>query len=300
MALQAVYFPGRPDWFHAALVLGSRMALAAVIWGCVLAGRLRRMTRLEVVQGSLLGVWGAAGMIFQTHAQQTIPASTSAFFTQFTSVFIPAWIAWTSRRAPSVRVVCASGLVIFGCGMLSGVDWGGMGFGLGEWETVGAALFFTGQILVLERDDFRGNGMDRVALVMFGVKALIFWAVVGWGEWVTGFPKGSWGGIGSQPGMWVMLGVLTLCSTLFGYATMIAWQPRVSSVQAGLIYASEPVFATVWALFLPGWYSVLSGITYANEVIGGAFVVGALAIVAANVLIALQVKPDAAPPGGVL
>jgi hypothetical protein len=28
--------------------------------------------------------------------------------------------------------------------------------------------------------------------------------------------------------------------------------------------------------------------------------VGALAIVAANVLIALQVKPDAAPPGGVL
>jgi drug/metabolite transporter (DMT)-like permease len=300
MALQAVYFPGRPDWFHAALVLGSRMALAAVIWGCVLAGRLRRMTRLEVVQGSLLGVWGAAGMIFQTHAQQTIPASTSAFFTQFTSVFIPAWIAWTSRRAPSVRVVCASGLVIFGCGMLSGVDWGGMGFGVGEWETVGAALFFTGQILVLERDDFRGNGMDRVALVMFGVKALIFWAVVGWGEWVTGFPKGSWGGIGSQLGMWVMLGVLTLCSTLFGYATMIAWQPRVSSVQAGLIYASEPVFATVWALFLPSWYSALSGITYANEVIGGAFVVGALAIVAANVLIALQVKPDAAPPGGVL
>ena len=300
MALQAVYFPGRPDWFHAALVLGSRMALAAVIWGCVLAGRLREMTRLEVVQGSLLGVWGAAGMILQTHAQQTIPASTSAFFTQFTSVFIPAWIAWTSRRVPSVRVVCASGLVIFGCGMLSGVDWGGMGFGLGEWETVGAALFFTGQILVLERDDFRGNGMDRVALVMFGVKALIFWAVVGWGEWVTGFPKGSWGGIGSQLGMWVMLGVLTLCSTLFGYATMIAWQPRVSSVQAGLIYASEPVFATVWALFLPSWYSALSGITYANEVIGGAFVVGALAIVAANVLIALQVKPDAAPPGGVL
>ena len=67
-----------------------------------------------------------------------------------------------------------------------------------------------------------------------------------------------------------------------------------------MIYASEPVFATVWALFLPGWYSALSGITYANEVIGGAFVVGALAIVVANVLIALQVKPDAAPSGGVL
>lgn len=300
MALQAVFLPGRPDWFHAALVLGSRMALAAVIWACVLAGRLGGMTRLEVVQGSLLGVWGAAGMILQTHAQQVIPASTSAFFTQFTSVFIPAWVAWKSRQFPSVRVVGASGLVIFGCGMLSGVDWGGIGFGVGEWETVAAALFFTGQILVLERDDFRGNGMDRVALVMFGVKALIFWGVVGWGEWAVGFAAGNWAGLCGQSGMWVMLGILTVCSTLFGYATMIAWQPRVSPVQAGLIYASEPVFATVWALFLPGWYSVLSGIAYANEVIGMAFGVGALAIVAANVLIALQAKPEVAPPGGVL
>jgi drug/metabolite transporter (DMT)-like permease len=300
MALQAVYLPGRPDWFHAALVLGSRMALAALIWACVLAGRLRGMTRLEVVQGSLLGVWGAAGMILQTHAQQVIPASTSAFFTQFTSVFIPAWVAWKSRQFPSVRVVGASGLVIFGCGMLSDVDWGGIGFGVGEWETVAAALFFTGQILVLERDDFRGNGMDRVALVMFGVKALIFWGVVGWGELAVGFAAGNWAGLCGQSGMWVMLGILTVCSTLFGYATMIAWQPRVSPVQAGLIYASEPVFATVWALFLPGWYSVVSGIAYANEVTGMAFGVGALAIVAANVLIALQAKPEVAPPGGVL
>jgi hypothetical protein len=51
---------------------------------------------------------------------------------------------------------------------------------------------------------------------------------------------------------------------------------------------------------LPGWYSVVSGIAYANEVTGMAFGVGALAIVAANVLIALQAKPEVAPPGGVL
>ena len=298
MSLQAAHLPGRPDWFHAALVLCARMTLAGVIWGGVIGRRATGICRSEITQGALLGVWGAVGMILQTHAQQRIPASTSAFFTQFTSVFIPAWLAWTTRRWPSFRVVGASGLVVFGCGVLSGVDWRGIGFGLGEWETVAAALFFTGQILVLERESYRGNSMERVALVMFFVKALIFGGVVVCGQITLDESTGDFLDLFLDRGMVVMLGVLTLCSTVFGYATMITWQPRVSPVQAGLIYASEPVFATLWALFLPGWYSLISGISYANEVIGGAFLLGAAAIVAANVLIALQSREDASPPGG--
>jgi hypothetical protein len=71
----------------------------------------------------------------------------------------------------------------------------------------------------------------------------------------------------------------------------------VSSVQAGLIYATEPVFATVWALFLPGWFSGLAGIQYENEVLGGAFFLGAFAILLANVLAATQPQQSAGGSG---
>jgi drug/metabolite transporter (DMT)-like permease len=229
-------------------------------------------------------------MILQTDAQTRIAASTSAFFTQFTSVFIPVWVALVSRRAPSLRVVCASGLVVLGCALLSGVQWSRLGFGLGEWETILAAALFSGQILCLEKDGFRRNDMRRVAVIMFAVKAVVLFPLVLGARSEAGAAGADcgWMSLYGSPSIWVMLGLLTLFSTVYGYSTMTQWQRHVSPVQAGLIYATEPVFATLWALFLPGWFSRLSGISYANESLGLSFVGGALAILCANALIILQ------------
>ena len=88
--------------------------------------------------------------------------------------------------------------------------------------------------------------------------------------------------------------ILTLFCTTYAYATMVRWQPHVTSTQAGLIYATEPVFATLWALFLPGWFSALAGIAYANEHLTPPFYLGALLILAANAVIILA--PQAPKP----
>ena len=72
--------------------------------------------------------------------------------------------------------------------------------------------------------------------------------------------------------------------------TMNHWQPRVTSTQAGLIYATEPVFASAWALFLPGWYSGFAGIAYANERLTWQLFAGGGLILIANLL--LIARPD--------
>ena len=77
---------------------------------------------------------------------------------------------------------------------------------------------------------------------------------------------GSFAVLGNVPVVTLTL-VLSLACTVYAYGTMTRWQPHVSSTQAGLIYATEPVFASAWALFLPGWYSALAGIHYPNEVL---------------------------------
>jgi drug/metabolite transporter (DMT)-like permease len=71
---------------------------------------------------------------------------------------------------------------------------------------------------------------------------------------------------------------------------MTHWQPRVTSTQAGLIYATEPVFASAWALFLPGWYSGFVGIRYANEHLSWQLFAGGGLILVANLL--LIARPD--------
>ena len=288
MMAQGVLLPGRPDWFHAAFVLMNRMVMSTIVMALLLRGRLRGLTRRECVQGLQLGLFGGLGMLLQTDAQNYIAASTSAFFTQFTSVFVPIYVAIHGRRLPSVAVVFAAGLVVAGCAVLSGVEFGKIHLGRGEWETILSAMLFTGQIITLERPVFHGNDMRRTATVMFAVKGALLAPLV-----FAGGASGIFKAYTSAPVMIITV-ILTLFCTTYAYATMVRWQPHVTSTQAGLIYATEPVFATLWALFLPGWFSALAGIAYANEHLTAPFYLGALLILAANAVIILA--PQAPKP----
>ncbi len=284
MQAQAVAAPGHAEWFHAALILFNRMLLATIIMLALLGARRRGFTRLELRQGLELGLFGGLGMLLQTDAQNYIAASTSAFFTQFTCVFVPLTVALRSRRMPSLLVVTACLLVMAGCVMLSGVELGKIRLGRGEWETIVGAALFTGQILCLERVRFHGNDSGRSSTVMFSVKGALLAIFV--------FAGGSISAahIYTSSAVLVLTSLLATVCTVYAYYTMTHWQPRVTSTQAGLIYATEPVFASAWALFLPGWYSGFAGIGYANEHLSWQLFVGGGLILVANLL--LIARPD--------
>jgi drug/metabolite transporter (DMT)-like permease len=279
MLAQSALLPGRPDWFHAAFILMNRMLISVLAMMILFRGQMRGFQRSEWIQGIQLGLFGGLGMLLQTDAQHHIAASTSAFFTQFTSVFVPIYVAIHGRRFPSWAVVIAAGLVVAGCAVLSGVELGNVHLGRGEWETILSAMLFTGQIVTLERPVFQQNDMRRTATIMFGVKGVLLLPLV-----VAGGGSAALQAYGSWPVMAITI-VLALFCTTYAYATMVRWQPHVTSTQAGLIYATEPIFATLWALFLPGWFSALAGIVYANEHLTSQFYVGAALIFAANVAI---------------
>ena len=291
MLAQSLVIPGREEWFHSALILFVRMTLATLIMGLFYPREMRRTGKSELHQGVLLGVFGGLGMLLQTDAQHVMPASTSAFFTQFTCIFVPVVLALKNRAWPTSRVVTSCVLVLAGCAILSGFSAEGLTFGRGEWETIGAAALFTGQILVLEMGAFRANEMRATATIMFATKALVLLPVLVLGGGAHGGHAGG-GALALQIAsafctgpVLLMTGLLTCFSTVYGYATMTRWQPLVSPVQAGLIYATEPVFATLWALFLPAWFSRISGVSYPNESLTGPFYLGALLILGANLLL---------------
>ena len=291
MQAQMIAAPGHAEWFHAALILFNRMLLATLIMFVLLGARRRGFTWLEVRQGIELGLFGGLGMLLQTDAQNYIAASTSAFFTQFTCVFVPLTVALRSRRMPSPLVITACVLVMAGCAVLSGVEFGKIRLGRGEWETIVGAALFTGQILCLERVRFHGNDSRRSATVMFAVKGALLATFVIAGCMPTETrPEVTFHHIYASPGVLVLTPLLVVFCTVYAYTTMNHWQPRVTSTQAGLIYATEPVFASAWALFLPGWFSGFAGIAYANEHLTWQLFAGGGLILAANLL--LIARPD--------
>ena len=96
------------------------------------------------------------------------------------------------------------------------------------------------------------------------------------------FPHGAWLGCTAA---------LALACTIGAFSIMVAFQPRITATEAGLIYCIEPIFASALALFLPGWLSAWAGINYPDETATWTLLLGGGLITAANVI--LQLRPPA-------
>ncbi|MBI3414542.1 MAG: DMT family transporter [Verrucomicrobia bacterium] len=281
---QKVLLPASNTWFVAALCVSVRFAVAALIMAVICRKTFRRITRSEIWQGLGLAVFAAAGLVFQMDGLAYTSASTSAFLTQCQCVIIPAWLALRHRAWPSPPVIVGCGLAVAGVAVLADLDWRTLRLGRGELETIIASIIFTGQILWLQRAKFRDNHADHFSLIMFGAMALLC-APIAW--WTQAAP-GDWLIAYSTPATIGWLGVLVIFCTLGAYRIMNHWQPHLTATQAGLIYCVEPVFASVFALFLPGCFSRWSGIDYTNEQLTASLLIGGGLITAANLIVQQQ------------
>lgn len=285
--LQAPLLPGSSSWFIASMSISIRFGLAALIMLLVCAKSLRQITRLELWEGLGLGVFASAGLIFQMDGLAYTSASTSAFLTQFYCLLIPLILAVRERCWPSGRVVVSSLMVIAGVAVLSEINPRDFHLGRGELETLIGSTIFTGQILWLQRSKFAQNNVNHFTLVMFAVIALTSLPVM----LATGGKSDDWLAAWHSTPALVLMGILTVFCTLGGYVLMNYWQPLLTATQAGLLYCLEPVFASLFALFLPGWFSAFAGIAYANEKPTLGLLLGGGLITAANALIQLQPAP---------
>jgi len=274
-------------WFSTLYTVAPRFLLASIILMFWLGPGFWRVTVGERKQGVIMGLFSTAGMFFQNDGLQYTAASTSAFLTQFYAILIPIWLAIRSRRNPGGRVWLSSLLVLAGVAILGRFDWTAMHLGRGEWETLLASGFFMGQILWLEKKEFSANRPLQLTLVMFATQTVLFWIAAFATAPSLGALMVPW-----TSGTWLALTlVLAVVCTVGAYFLMNTWQPKITAIEAGLVYCVEPIFGTVMAWYLPAIISTWAGIHYANESASWMLFVGGGLITAANVLI--QLRPPA-------
>ena len=283
--------PGRSSWFFSALCVSYRFGAAGAIMLLVSLPTLRQMTRSELAQGIGLGLFGGLGLLLQMDGLAHTSASTSAFLTQCYCLILPLWAAARDRRWPAPRIFGSSALVLAGVAVLAQVDWCHFHLGRGEVETILASVIFTGQILWLERPRFAANKVTHFSLVMFVVMALVCVPVaVG-----TTQEAGDWLRAYSTLPTLGFLAILVVGCTLGAYLLMNHWQRHVGATLAGLLYCIEPIFASVFALFLPAWFSAWAGVNYLNEFVTTNLLVGGGLITVANILVQLPATSPARP-----
>lgn len=289
-SLSGVFLPGAGSWFVTAMAVAPRYAIATALLLLLGLRRGARPTADEVRQGLGIGVFAAAGTLLQTDALPLTAASTSAFLTQFSAILIPAGLALRRRRNPGALVWACCALVIIGVGVLGHFDVRTLRLGRGEWETLLCSVFFTGQIVWVGRRRYAGNRPGQVTLVMFAVQGAAFAALTAATAPSPGALLVPW-----ESPRWVALTLaLTLICTIGAFSIMTRWQPRITATEAGLIYCVEPIFASVFALFLPAMLSSGTAVSYPNERATASLLVGGGLITLANVLIQVAVAPGRA------
>ena len=289
---QQALLPDVGTWFVASLCTVYRFAAAALILLMFSLRTLGRITREELQQGIGLGLFGGGGILLQVDGLAHTSASTSAFLTQCYCVIIPIWVAARQRRWPSASVLLGCALVVVGVAALANLDWHKFHLRRGELETVLASVLFTGQILWLERPRFAANNVKHFSLLMFMTMSLLCLPVA---LLTTRRPADWLHAYGSMPAL-AFLGILVLLCTCGGYLMMNHWQRHVTATEAGLIYCVEPVFASVFAWFLPGWFSSWTAVEYANENPTLNLLIGGGLITAANIIVQVPVRSSVSRP----
>ncbi len=205
--------------------------------------------------GLLLGVWLIAGYGTQTIALASTSANRAAFITALSVVLVPLWQALVARRRLAATLWGAVALAVAGLALLS---WEGGQLVTGDLWALACAVTYAGFILSLERTSRHHQALHYTLAQLLWVTLLaLAWLLLARAPLLP--THGSWGPL-------LYLGAAATAVTTLAQTLGQRW---VSAAEASVIYALEPVSASIFSYFLLGERVYLRGL------IGGAMVVGA-------------------------
>ncbi|MGH7681703.1 MAG: DMT family transporter [Candidatus Eiseniibacteriota bacterium] len=245
---------------HPVELMAVRFSIAAIVLIAVYWRRLVPIGRQWLRDGAWLGCWLAVGYLTQVIGLATITASRSAFITSTYIIFTPFLAIPFGAARPGLGDILGVALAFGGISLFSSDA--GFSLSSGELWTLGCALCFGIQIVIT---NIVAKKSDPIALsvVQVVVAALIGWAcVLGRGGFHTPLQQVPWG----------VLVYLALVATAVVILIQTWALARTTPVKAALIFSTEPIFATIFAV------SFFGETMSRREVLGGVLIITAVIV----------------------
>lgn len=260
-----------------------RFGIAALCFGLLFAGHLRRTSRREIIQGALLGLCSFAGISFYVSGLVFTQASKAGFISGLYLVFTPLLGFLLFRVRPTRDHLTGLAIAIGGFALLS-FPQSGEPFNWGDILILLAAVAWAGHIAATSAFASESSVKTLAAVQVFTVAALstAVWFVLSRIAHVA--MEAS-----SKNTMDLKFAVEIIYMAVvvtFIVALVQTWaQRRVSSSHAAILYALEPVTAAVFAYFVLG------------ETLGWRRGVGAALIIAGVMVSRLRLATRLTKPG---
>lgn len=246
----------------AASFLALRFVAAIPVIAILAVRTLPRLTATEVRTGVVFGTLLYGILILETVGVKYTSAANAGFLITVSVVLVPVLERIISRRIQPPMVYVATLTALLGCGLLL-LSTGGLHPRSGDLIILAAAMIRATQITLFGR---RGTGptqsLINLTLVEFVVVCLLATVTSG----LAGQPV--WTAVGNVSGAnWLLIAYLGVVGTSFAFFAQLRGARTTSSTRVGLILCTEPVFSTLFAVFVAGESLIMV------QILGGALVV---------------------------
>jgi drug/metabolite transporter (DMT)-like permease len=189
--------------------------------------------------GIVCGFFLFIGYGLQTAGLQTTAASKSAFLTGLFVILVPLLSCLVKRRAPRPIEAAGALLALGGTALLTLEPAAGLRLSTGDLLTIGCAIAFSAHMLAVERFS---SPHGHQSLTLWQVLCVGIFSAAGCG-WIEP-PR-----LVATPRLASALLITALLATAVSFALYTWAQARTTASRAALIFALEPVFASLTAWF---------------------------------------------------
>ena len=250
-----------------ALLVAARFIVAAVVMFAVFSKARSALRQSEQWKGGLiLGSIMLVGFVTQMIGLDDITPSVSAFLTSLYVVFTALITIAFSKSKPTRTLLFGVLLATFGAGFIQGPPH--LTWGLGEVLTVVCAVFFALHIIYTQKitQEIDPIGVTLTSFLVIALGSVLLLFAFGGGRTL-----GQWGLI-FQDGVFLQVLCLGIGGSFFCLLLLNLYQRYLNPIQAAIIYALEPVWATVYGLSLgldqwTGWILLGGGALFLGNIV---------------------------------
>ncbi len=216
---------------------------AALLLVCAPRRIFRSITRATIRDGSVLGFFLGAGYLLQTAGIAQTTPSVAGFLTGLCVVFIPLLLHLGGRSLPAVAWIAVA-VAACGLGVLT-LNGGRIDVTVGTATLLACAVAYAVQVVLTTKFSERHDLWALTWIEIVTVTILSFAVVVIRSVLEHQTVANPMTGMGQ---VWLALAFTAVVCTVVAYLVMNAAQRVLSAWEAGLVFASEPVFAAGYSM----------------------------------------------------
>lgn len=227
------------------VLVAARFAIAALVMFFFFSKARKALLEPEQWKGgAILGGLMLIGFVTQMVGLDEINPAVSAFLTSLYVVFTAIITIFMTKKRPSRVLLFGVVLATFGAGFIQGPPH--LTWGFGEALTVVCAVFFALHIIYTQKitQEMDPIGVTQTSFAVVALGAVAMTLVLGGGRTLD-----EWSFI-VDDGVLIPVLCLGIGGSFFCLLLLNMFQRYLHPIQAAIIYAFEPVWATMYGLGL--------------------------------------------------